>query len=93
MNSVRIAIAGVLVKLIGVSAVEGFIYNFERRIIFGSALVFWGVVVIVVSAIPPRKSLAERFIDVNKGGTTVYWQRLKNGGGALGCKFVGSCHG
>ncbi len=74
MNSIRIAVAGLIVNSYGLSYVEGFSHFFEGWVIFLSCiLILFGIAWLLLSSRPERLSLVEA-LDLETDGL---WEQAK----------------
>jgi len=77
MNSIRIAIAGVMVNQYGVGWVEGFTHFFEGWVIFLSCvLILFGLARVLLFFNPRKMSLAES-LDLDTDGLGTQFMRLQ----------------
>lgn len=77
MNSVRIAIAGIIVNYFGLEHVEGFSHFFEGWVIFMSCvLILFGLAWLLVRLRPERISLVEA-LDLETDGLWTQFKRIR----------------
>jgi len=87
LNSLRIALTGILYSVIGVAAAEGFFHGFSGWLVFMASLPFFLIEMLVFKKLPPKEKYG-RATQVIAGENVNRLEKTKNGKAFLQPQFV-----